>query len=58
MSFILVPAAFIPNVFGTIMEYSPTWVELVISIGIYAMGTLIITVFYKVVVSVRSSVSS
>ena len=56
--FILVPAAFIPNVFGTIMEYPPTWVELAISLGIYAMGALIITVFYKVVVSVRSSVNS
>ena len=56
--FILVPAAFIPNVFGTIMEYPPTWVELAISLGIYAMGALIITVFYKVVVSVRTSVSS
>ena len=56
--FILVPTAFIPNVFGTIMEYPHTWVELTISIRIYAMGTLIITVFYKVVVSGRNSLSS
>ncbi|MBC8176652.1 MAG: polysulfide reductase NrfD [Desulfobacteraceae bacterium] len=51
--FVLVPAAFIPNVFGRIMEYPPSWVELTISLGIYALGTLIITALYKVVISVR-----
>ena len=51
--FVLVPAAFIPNVFGRIMEYPPSWVELTISLGIYALGTLIITALYKVVISVK-----
>jgi Ni/Fe-hydrogenase subunit HybB-like protein len=51
--FVLVPAAFIPNVFGRIMEYPPSWVELAISLGIYSLGTLIITALYKVVISVK-----
>ena len=51
--FVLVPAAFIPNVFGRIMEYPPSWVELTISLGIYALGALIITALYKVVISVK-----
>jgi molybdopterin-containing oxidoreductase family membrane subunit len=35
------------------MEYPPSWVELTVSLGIYALGTLIITALYKVVISVR-----
>ena len=51
--FVLVPAAFIPNVFGRIMEYPPSWVELTISLGVYSLGTLIITALYKIVISVK-----
>lgn len=52
--FLIVPAAFIPNVFGRIMEYPPSWVELAVSLGIYCLGMIIITLLYKVVVAVRS----
>jgi len=54
--YVLVPAAFIPNVFGRIMEYPPSWVELTISLGIYSLGTLIITALYKVVISVKEEI--
>ncbi|MBW1781561.1 MAG: polysulfide reductase NrfD [Deltaproteobacteria bacterium] len=54
--FVLVPAAFIPNVFGRITEYPPSWVELILSAGIYCLGILVITALYKVVVSVRGRV--
>ncbi|MEJ2589285.1 MAG: polysulfide reductase NrfD [Deltaproteobacteria bacterium] len=54
--FILVPAAFIPNVFGRIMEYPPSWVELVLSLGVYCLGMLVITALYKVMVAVREEV--
>lgn len=53
--FVLVPAAFIPNVFGRIMEYPPSWVELSVSFGIYCLGMLVMTALYKVVVSVRQT---
>jgi len=51
--FLLVPAAFIPNVFGRIMEYPPSWVELTVSFGIYCLGILMITVSYKVAIAIR-----
>ena len=51
--FLLVPAAFIPNVFGRIMEYPPSWVELTVSLGIYALGMLLVTALYKVIIAVR-----
>jgi len=51
--FVLVPAAFIPNVFGRITEYPPSRVELALSLGIYCLGILVITALYKVVVAVR-----
>ncbi|HDZ90651.1 MAG: polysulfide reductase NrfD [Deltaproteobacteria bacterium] len=51
--YVLVPAAFIPNVFGRIMEYPPSWVELTISLGVYALGSLMITALYRVVISIR-----
>jgi len=54
--FILVPAAFIPNVFGGITEYPPSIVELMVSLGVYCVGILVITALYKVVVSVRKGV--
>ena len=51
--FLLVPAAFIPNVFGRIMEYPPSWVELTVSLGIYCLGMLLVTALYKVIIAVR-----
>ncbi len=51
--FLLVPAAFIPNVFGRIMEYPPSWVELTVSFGIYCLGMLMITAFYKVAITIK-----
>jgi len=46
--FILVSAAFIPNVFGKITEYPPTAVELTVSLGVYCLGILVLTFLYKV----------
>ncbi|EFK10138.1 polysulphide reductase, NrfD [delta proteobacterium NaphS2] len=51
--FLLVPAAFIPNVFGRIMEYPPSWVELTVSLGIYCLGMLMITTLYKVTTAIK-----
>lgn len=53
--YVLVPAAFIPNVFGRVTEYPPSGVELALSAGIYCLGILIISALYKVTVSVYSA---
>ncbi|HXX58056.1 MAG TPA: NrfD/PsrC family molybdoenzyme membrane anchor subunit [Thermodesulfovibrionales bacterium] len=49
----LVIGGFIPNPFETITEYWPTAPEIVISLGVWAMGFLILTILYKVAVTVR-----
>jgi molybdopterin-containing oxidoreductase family membrane subunit len=49
----LIVGGFTPNPFGRVTPYIPTGVETLISVGIYAIGFLIITVLYKMVISVR-----
>ena len=54
----LIIAGFVPSVFGTVTEYWPTFPELMISVGVYAMGALIVTVFYKVALTVRGQIKA
>ena len=49
----MIVAGFIPTPLGKITEYSPTGVEIAVTVGVYAIGFFILTVFYKIVVSVR-----
>ena len=44
----MVVGGFVPSVQGHVTEYWPTGPELMISLGIYAVGAMILTVFYKV----------
>lgn len=50
----LVLAGFVPNAFGQVVEYFPTFNEILIIIGVYAIGLFILTILYKVAVSVRA----
>ena len=49
----LVVAGFIPNPLDHVTEYAPTLPELAISLGIYAIGALVVTVLYKIAVEVK-----
>lgn len=49
----MIVTGFIPNPLGEVPTYVPTIKELTVSIGIYALGALIITGLYKVALSVR-----
>ena len=49
----LVVGGFIPNPFEKVFEYWPTVPEVVISMGIWAIGLFVITVLYKITVSVK-----
>jgi molybdopterin-containing oxidoreductase family membrane subunit len=49
----LIITGFIPTHFGEVVEYSPTITELSISLGVWAIGFFLITVFYKIALSVR-----
>ncbi|MBW1720547.1 MAG: polysulfide reductase NrfD [Deltaproteobacteria bacterium] len=54
----LVPGGFIPNPFERVTEYWPTVPEIFISVGIWATGFFILTVLYKVAVSVKEEVAA
>jgi len=49
----LVIGGFVPNMFEGITEYSPTIAEGLITLGVWAIGLLVLTVLYKVAVAVR-----
>ena len=52
----LVVTGFIPNPLEHVNEYAPTLNELVISMGVYAVGALIVTVLYKIAIDVKAEV--
>jgi len=54
----LVIGGFIPNPFETVTEYWPTLPETFITIGVWSIGFLILTILYKVVISVRQSIGN
>jgi len=49
----LIVGGFIPNPLEQIREYSPTAPEILITLGVYAIGALVVTVLYKVAVSIK-----
>ena len=49
----LIVAAFVPSPLGVVTEYSPSLPEMLISLGIWAVGALILTVLYRIALSVR-----
>jgi molybdopterin-containing oxidoreductase family membrane subunit len=49
----LIVGGFIPSPLGVVAEYAPTFPEISITLGIWALGFLMITVFYKIALSVR-----
>ncbi len=50
----LVVTGFIPSPTGQVTEYVPTGTEVLITLGVYAIGFMILTVLYKIVVGVRA----
>jgi Ni/Fe-hydrogenase subunit HybB-like protein len=49
----LIVGGFIPSPLGVVTEYAPTLPEISITLGIWALGFLMVTVFYKITLSVR-----
>ena len=52
----LVVAGFIPNPMGTVTEYFPTFPEILVTIGVYGIGFLILTGLYKIAITVREEI--
>lgn len=51
----LIVGGFTPSPFGVVTTYTPTWPEATIALGVWAIGALIITVLYKIALSVREA---
>nr|MBN2276399.1 polysulfide reductase NrfD [candidate division Zixibacteria bacterium] len=54
----MVVTGFTPSPLGAVTKYWPTWNELLIAIGVYAIGFLMVTVFYKITLSLRGEISA
>ena len=52
----LITGGFVPNPFDRITEYWPTIPEAIITLGVWAMGFLILTVLYKIAVSIKEEI--
>lgn len=51
----LIVGGFVPSPLGQVTAYSPTAPEWAIVFGIWALGALLLTVFYKITVTVRQA---
>ncbi|HLA80632.1 MAG TPA: NrfD/PsrC family molybdoenzyme membrane anchor subunit [Dehalococcoidia bacterium] len=49
----MVVTGFVPSPLGKVTEYAPTPPEIAITVGVYAVGFLVLTMLYKMVLSVR-----
>jgi molybdopterin-containing oxidoreductase family membrane subunit len=52
----LMTGGFVPNPLEKVTEYWPTVPEAIITLGVWAMGFLILTILYKVAVSVKEEI--
>jgi Ni/Fe-hydrogenase subunit HybB-like protein len=49
----MVIPGFIPSPLGEIVEYSPTWIELAVTAGIWALGLFVLTVLVRVALPIE-----
>jgi molybdopterin-containing oxidoreductase family membrane subunit len=54
----LIVGGFVPSPLGAVTSYVPTLTEGLIVLGIWALGFLMVTVFYKIALAVREEVSA
>lgn len=51
----LIVGGFVPSPLGAVTEYAPTLPEISIALAIWAVGVLMVTIFYKITIAVRES---
>ena len=54
----MVVTGFIPSPLGVVTEYAPTIPEIAITLGVYAIGAMVLTVLYRIVVAVREQLQT
>ena len=52
----MISGGFVPNPLHEVNEYIPTIPEILITLGVYALGFLVLTVLFKIAVSVKEEV--
>ncbi|MBO4353136.1 MAG: polysulfide reductase NrfD, partial [Eggerthellaceae bacterium] len=50
-------AGFVPNTFGEVVDYIPNINEILVIAGVFAIGALVLTLLFKVVLSVREELA-
>lgn len=50
----LIVPGFIPGPWGKIVEYSPSWVEIAITVGVWAMGAFVFTLLARVAIRIET----
>jgi Ni/Fe-hydrogenase subunit HybB-like protein len=53
----MISGGFVPSPLHHVNEYTPTWPEGIITIGVYAAGFLVLTFLYKIAISVKDEVA-
>jgi molybdopterin-containing oxidoreductase family membrane subunit len=54
----LMTGGFVPNPLEKVVEYWPTIPEFLITLGVYSIGFLVLTILYKVAVSVKEEIKA
>ncbi len=54
----MISGGFIPNPLHQITEYLPSFPEVMITLGVFAIGLLVLTVLFKIAISVREETES
>jgi Ni/Fe-hydrogenase subunit HybB-like protein len=54
----LMTGGFVPNPLEHVVEYWPTVPEFLITLGVYSVGALVLTILYKVAVSVKEEIKA
>lgn len=49
----MIVAGFTPTTLGHVVQYTPSSTEILITLGVFGLGTLIVTGLYKIILSVR-----
>ncbi len=52
----MISGGFVPNPMHEINEYAPSLPEIGITLGVYAIGALVLTILYKIVVGVKEEI--
>lgn len=49
----LIVPGFIPGPWGKVVEYAPSWIEITITVGVWAMGAFVFTLLAKIAIAIE-----